>query len=155
MNSKESRPIQPNGLPTPSKLNVFNHAEDPMNRDEVLNTLRAHKPTPCGTVRRHRVILVRLLCAGTRLPTRSDVDILVRFSTLPQTGEATLELNSTWRTCWADQWIWRPTRSCGPKYVPMWSETRWMYEEARNWRLYIRDMLEFGQKVVFYTEELD
>ena len=30
-----------------------------------------------------------------------------------------------------------------------------MYEEARNWRLYIRDMLEFGQKVVFYTEELD
>ncbi len=29
----------------PAKLNEFNHAGEAMNRDEVLNMLRAHKPT--------------------------------------------------------------------------------------------------------------
>ena len=28
-------------------------------------------------------------------------------------------------------------------------------EETRSWRLYVQDMIEFGQKVLSYTERLD
>ena len=40
----------------------------------------------------------------------------------------------------------------------MWSARPWMCdycEETRSWRLYVQDMIEFGQKVLSYTERLD
>ena len=66
----------------PSKLNEFNHAEDSMNRDEVLNTLRAHKPT---LAERFGVTGLALFGSFARdqANAASDVDILVTFDPPP------------------------------------------------------------------------
>ena len=66
----------------PSKLNEFNHADGPMNRDEVLNALRAHKPT---LAERFGVTGLALFGSFARdqATDRSDVDILVSFDPPP------------------------------------------------------------------------
>ncbi len=69
-------------MTTPSKPNEFNHAEEPMNRDEVLKMLRAHKPT---LAERFGVTDIALFGSFARdeATDRSDVDILVGFHAPP------------------------------------------------------------------------
>ena len=65
-------------MTTPAKLNEFNHPGEAMNRDEVLNLLRAHKP---ALAERFGVTELALFGSFARdqATDRSDVDILVVF----------------------------------------------------------------------------
>ena len=72
-----------------------------MNREEVLDILRTHKPT---LAERFGVMDLALFGSFARdeATERSDVDVLVGFEPPPITA-ATLEPNSTWKTCLSGQ----------------------------------------------------
>ena len=72
-----------------------------MNREEVLDILRTHKPT---LAERFGVTDLALFGSFARdeATERSDVDVLVGFEPPPITA-ATLEPNSTWKTCLSGQ----------------------------------------------------
>ena len=72
-----------------------------MNREEVLDILRTHKPT---LAERFGVTDLALFGSFARdeATERSDVDVLVGFEPHPITA-ATLEPNSTWKTCLSGQ----------------------------------------------------
>ena len=74
-----------------------------MNREEVLDILRTHKPT---LAERFGVTDLALFGSFARdeATERSDVDVLVGFEPPPPPiTAATLEPNSTWKTCLSGQ----------------------------------------------------
>jgi len=73
-----------------------------MNRDSVLNLLRAHKAPLTQKFGVSRLALFGSV-ARDSATAQSDVDVLVSFVG-PATWIVTLVFSSTWKTSWAVQW---------------------------------------------------
>ncbi len=127
-----------------------------MNRDEVLNVLRAHKP-----ILAERFGVAELALFGSfardQATEGSDVDILVSF-----------QGKTDWRSYCGTQFyledlLGRPVdlvmdealRAELRPYIERDIEQGATDQRSRAWHFYVSDMLEFGEKVLSYTEGMD
>ena len=126
-----------------------------MNRDEALTLLRAHKST---IMRRYGVVNLALFgsIVRNRATDNSDVDVLVSFDS-PATSKRYFGVQF-----YIEDLLGRPVDLVTDKALR--AEMRPYIEremiseeqsEKRSWRLYLLDMIDFGEKVLTYTDGLE
>ena len=127
-----------------------------MNRDEVIETLRAHRETLAERFGVRNLALFGSYASGTAIDA-SDVDILAEFDPA-QTGGTTSVRRPTLRTSWGGRSTSRRSARCARRFVATWRRTPSVSDEpgdSREWCFYIEDMLRFTEKALAYTEGLD
>jgi uncharacterized protein with HEPN domain/predicted nucleotidyltransferase len=127
-----------------------------MDRQEVLDTLRRHKP-----ILEERFGVTELALFGSfardQATEESDVDILVKFNA-PATSKAYFGAQFYLEDLLGRAVDLSTIKTLRPEILPYVERDITMPDDEeliREWRFYIKDMIEFGEKVLDFTAGID